>query len=334
MLFSIIIPVYNIEDELRRCLDSALNQTLKDFEVILIDDGSTDKSGEICDEYGKLHNRVKVIHKENGGVSSARNVGLNKAKGKFIAFIDSDDYVNDDYLEKLYNPNVDMVFCGIKHKKIERDIILNNEEEGIFDIKGNVINKLIDSRYINTVYSKMYINQIIQEHNIRFREDMPLGEDTVFIIDYIEYIKNIEVKNDIIYNYIQYERETLSSFNEKSTYYLEILDDYIEKNLFEKYNIEPGFAFKKRKWGKYEWTIFQTLYSEKFSFIKKREILNKVFKNENYIKLVKDIDDYMPNDTQIVRDILSTKNTNIVMIFFFITKLKSLVFNKIKNGGH
>ena len=327
MLFSIIIPVYNIEDELRRCLDSALNQTLKDFEVILIDDGSTDKSGEICDEYGKLHNRVKVIHKENGGVASARNAGLDNAEGRFIAFIDSDDYVNSDYLEKLYNPNVDMVFCGIKHKKIERDIILNNEEEGIFDIKSNIINELIDSKYINTVYSKMYINKIIQEHKIRFREDMLLGEDTIFTINYIEYIKNIEVKNDIVYNYIQYERETLSSFNEKSTYYLEILDEYIEKNLFERYNIEPGFAFKKRKWWKYEWTIFQTLYSKKFKFLKKREILNKVFKNENYIELVKDIDDYMPNDTQIVRNILATKNTNIVMIFFFMLKLKLLFSN-------
>ena len=192
---SVIVPVYNVEKFIRKCLDSIINQTMEDLEIILVDDGSIDNSGIICDEYAKNDNRIVVIHKENGGVSSARNVGLNKAKGKFIAFIDSDDYVNDDYLEKLYNPNVDMVFCGIKHKKIERDIILNNEEEGIFNIKGNVINKLIDSRYINTVYSKMYINQIIQEHNIRFREDMPLGEDTVFIIDYIEYIKNIEVKN-------------------------------------------------------------------------------------------------------------------------------------------
>lgn len=330
--FSIIVPVYNVENELSKCIDSILRQSVEDFELILVDDGSTDRSGQICNDYGKKDRRIKVIHKSNGGVSSARNLGLDIANGDYIVFVDSDDYVTEDYLKKLYNPNVDMVLCGIKHVQVNREncIILDNKLYGVFNINEEIINQIIESKYINTVYSKMYHNDIIKKNNIRFMEDMVMGEDTIFIIDYMKYINNMEVKRDVIYNYIKYERATLSTFNENSTYYLERLDDYIEKNLLEYYKIQPNESFKKRKWGKYEWTIFQTINSENMSFIKKRSILKKVFKNKNYIELVKNIDNYMPNDTQIVRDILSTRSTNLVMLFFFICNLKSKILSSDK----
>ena len=95
---SIIVPVYNVEKYLPRCIDSILAQTSTNFELILIDDGSTDKSGMICDEYAKKDNRIKVFHKENGGVSSARNIGLDNASGEWLAFIDPDDAVDKEYL--------------------------------------------------------------------------------------------------------------------------------------------------------------------------------------------------------------------------------------------
>lgn len=101
-LISVIVPVYNVKDYLAECIESILLQTLKDFELILIDDGSTDNSGEICDEYEKREHRIKVLHKKNGGLSSARNAGIDIAKGKYICFIDSDDYVKNTYLEYLY----------------------------------------------------------------------------------------------------------------------------------------------------------------------------------------------------------------------------------------
>ena len=96
---SIIIPVYNSENTLRRCIDSVLNQTFTDFECLLIDDGSKDRSGEICDEYAQMDSRVRVFHKENGGVSSARNVGLDNARGEWITFCDSDDTVTAEWLQ-------------------------------------------------------------------------------------------------------------------------------------------------------------------------------------------------------------------------------------------
>lgn len=103
---SVIVPVYNTEKYLRRCIDSVLAQTYADFELLLIDDGSKDKSGEICDEYAQKDARVRVFHKENGGVSSARNLGLDNARGEWVAFVDSDDYIEENYL-KSFEGNLD-----------------------------------------------------------------------------------------------------------------------------------------------------------------------------------------------------------------------------------
>ena len=102
-LVSIIVPVYNNEKYLRQCLDSITNQTFKDIEIILVDDGSTDNSASICEEYAKEDSRVVFIHSENKGVSNARNIGIDKSKGKFIMFCDSDDWLENDYIESHYD---------------------------------------------------------------------------------------------------------------------------------------------------------------------------------------------------------------------------------------
>ena len=102
-LVSIIVPIYNVEIYLRKCIDSLINQILTNIEIILVNDGWTDKIGQICDEYKIKDNRIKVIHKENGGLSDARNKGLEIAKGEYVAFIDSDDWINKSMIEKLYN---------------------------------------------------------------------------------------------------------------------------------------------------------------------------------------------------------------------------------------
>ena len=118
-LVSIIIPVYNVEKYLAECIESVLKQTYQNIEILLIDDGSPDNSGKICDEYEEKDSRVRVIHKENGGVSSARNVGLEQANGEYITFIDSDDFVSESYIEELYialeNGNSDLAFCKYNH---------------------------------------------------------------------------------------------------------------------------------------------------------------------------------------------------------------------------
>ena len=113
-LISVIVPVYNSEQTLNRCIDSILGQTYRNFELFLINDGSKDRSGEICDEYARKDSRVKVFHKENGGVSSARNVGLDNASGEWITFVDSDDRIGQNFLKNLvlYSTNVDLVYVN------------------------------------------------------------------------------------------------------------------------------------------------------------------------------------------------------------------------------
>ena len=131
---SVIIPVYNVEKYLYRCVDSVLGQTYYNIEVILIDDGSTDSSPEICDEYQKRDKRVKVIHKKNSGAASSRNIGLSSAKGDYIAFIDSDDYIELDMYENMMKINeeynCDIVLCDCyKENKTKREIFTHNIRE-------------------------------------------------------------------------------------------------------------------------------------------------------------------------------------------------------------
>lgn len=135
---SCIVPVYNVEKYLRRCVDSILNQTFTDFELILVDDGSPDNSPAICYEYAVKDSRIKVIHKVNGGVSSARNVGLDVAKGEWICFVDSDDLIEADYMQKMYeaaiNNNSDFIMCGI-HQIAGYETLKNNYKKKIKKIQ-------------------------------------------------------------------------------------------------------------------------------------------------------------------------------------------------------
>ena len=140
-IVSIIVPVYKVENEIDRCIQSILNQTYTSIEIILVDDGSPDKCPQICDKYAKQDKRIKVIHKENGGLSDARNVGLDMAKGEYIAFIDSDDWVEDSFIEQLLtnliSTNSDISICGYtlvnennqkRHYSARKDLeILENE---------------------------------------------------------------------------------------------------------------------------------------------------------------------------------------------------------------
>ena len=115
---SIIVPVYNVEKYLKKCIDSIVNQTYKNLEIILVDDGATDRSGEICDELAKLDNRIKVYHKKNGGLSDARNYGVERATGSYVGFVDSDDYIDAEMYEKLYEAitkeAADVAECNLK----------------------------------------------------------------------------------------------------------------------------------------------------------------------------------------------------------------------------
>lgn len=185
MFFSVVVPVYNVEKYLRECVDSILSQTFTDFELILVDDGSKDSSGAICDEYAQKDNRVKVIHKENGGLSDARNFGTDAANGEYVVYVDSDDYISgNDFLEKIYEKaqqGADII-CYKFRKYFEDTKTFSKCEYSLSDI-GNYnslaerINYLVKSdAFYCSAWSKSIKLSILKDNDIKFEKGL-LGED-------------------------------------------------------------------------------------------------------------------------------------------------------------
>ncbi|MBO5850764.1 MAG: glycosyltransferase family 2 protein, partial [Clostridia bacterium] len=206
---SIIVPVYKVEKYINRCIDSILAQTFNDFELILVDDGSPDNSGAICDECAKKDSRIKVIHKQNGGVSSARNAGIKVAQGEFINFIDSDDTIPVDSLENLINlqkqNDADFVCCGF-------DMYSENSFIKTFPFVNKYIDfskiKDDDARvFLSNLFrgpcAKLYKNNIVQKNNMLFDENVHIGEDTIFVYDYLSRCKNVRCGDIVVYNYLR-----------------------------------------------------------------------------------------------------------------------------------
>lgn len=194
MMYSVIVPVYNAEATLRQCVDSILSQEFRNFELLLIDDGSKDLSPSICDDYAKQDARVKVYHKENGGVSSARNVGLNHAQGEWVAFVDSDDYVEQGYLSEIGCDNVDLIMCcfkdcyQLKNMKLvphiySRTVILEKDELRIF------LNQNISNVLFRTPWAKFFRRELIDKQ--RFMVNMKVGEDACFVLNYLSKIEKL-----------------------------------------------------------------------------------------------------------------------------------------------
>lgn len=199
-LISVIVPVYNVQDYLRECIDSIINQTYENLEIILVDDGSIDDSAKICDEYEIIDNRIKVIHKTNGGVSDARNAGMKLSKGEFIQFIDSDDFIENDMIEVLYNliKNNDAQIAICNHyvysttqKDCDYDssITIYNKKDGLKEL-------MLGVRIWNYVYDKLFSRKLFDE--LEFPTDRQF-EDIIIMPKLFSRSNNI-----IFYNYPKY----------------------------------------------------------------------------------------------------------------------------------
>lgn len=207
-MVSIIVPVYKSKDTLKRCVESLLAQTVEDTEMILVDDGSPDGSGELCDKLAEEDSRIRVIHKENGGVSSARNVGIEAAKGDYLLFADSDDYVEQDMVEKLLSGigNDDIAICGFHHHYQGRDIVRIPEVPGQSGEENFLA--LYGEGFLNMPWNKLYKRELTG----RFDESLSLGEDLLFNLDYLSRCRKIAVLSDKLCYYIQdLQKTSLSS---------------------------------------------------------------------------------------------------------------------------
>lgn len=196
ILISIIVPVYNTKLYIKQCLESIVNQTYQRIEIIIIDDGSNDGSSEICDEFRKKDNRIKVIHTKNQGVSSARNRGILESNGQYITFIDSDDFVDKMYIEKMVNNienDEEIIYfcesfpCNTKKEDAYRYIIIGDDNLKI---------------YLSGPIAKLFNCDFLKQNKIQFNKKILIGEDLLFNVQALNYAERVKFSNDsILYFY-------------------------------------------------------------------------------------------------------------------------------------
>jgi len=223
-LISIIIPVYNSAKYLEKCLESIEQQEYSNFECILVNDGSTDSSPKLCEKYSLLDPRFKIYHKKNGGVSSARNFGIDKAKGQYICFIDSDDWVEKDYLKRMIYEieNYDIVICSIleyKNDKIYKSFKLPNlllDRKDLFNNFNIYRNSYLSHVIFHSPVNKLYLKSIIDnnQNKIKFDESISNGEDYIFNLTYFNACNNIKLISNFLYNYRINEKSLSRAVNE------------------------------------------------------------------------------------------------------------------------
>lgn len=228
-LISVVIPVYNVEKYLVRCLDSVLSQTYKNLEIILVDDGSKDSSGIICDKYQKNDNRIKVIHKKNEGLGYARNSGLDIATGKYVVFIDSDDYIENSMIERLYNDlkinKADTCIGGFKRIIGDEIIVNQNSLAGELFESYRIVSELLsrmfgpdyldDTKIEMSVWKVLFSNEIIQTNKIRFPSEREyISEDIIFDTEYYPLSCRVYMSSNCGYLYCDNETSLTNSYRE------------------------------------------------------------------------------------------------------------------------
>lgn len=230
-LISVIVPVFNVEQYFERCVTSLINQTYKNLEIILVDDGSTDNCPKMCDEFAIADRRIKVIHKENGGQGIARNSGLEIASGNYVTFVDSDDYLCETYIEKLYSALIknkaDMAICAYSVYTANKTVIPHSLKigQGVYcdeKVTDNILLPIIgaepnaksDVLIEASCWAKLYNMQIIKENNVRFTsERVAISEDLFFNVFYLRYSKCVVALNEQGYFYCENGQSVTRKYN-------------------------------------------------------------------------------------------------------------------------
>lgn len=222
---SIIVPVYNAAENLNHCINSILNLTYQHLEIILINDGSTDHSGELCDQLMRQDQRIHVIHQKNSGPSVARNNGINVATGKYIQFVDADDFPKPHMTKTLVDQmhgNCQLVICGYQSVDNHFNIIHQNTPSihGMLLKSEFLVNfgELYKQIILPSIWNKLYITELIKTHNIHFDENLKLGEDLLFNLDYFKVCQKVNMITDKLYNY-RIENDQSLSQNFKKDYF-------------------------------------------------------------------------------------------------------------------
>lgn len=323
-LISIIVPIYNAESTLEKCINSLISQTYKNIEIILVDDGSPDSSSKICKNFSMKDNRIKVYHKENGGVSSARNYGLIHANGEYISFVDPDDWVESNMIEMMMkailNDNADVCICGYERafKSIREHVERHTFPKEIVLDKALIFDRFLGSNgwgtaAWNKIFSKNSINGIMYQN-------LKIGEDAVFCFDSLYKANKVTVISDIYYHYIISKNSvTISKFNKDKLYDYIYSRQYIAKHL----DSFPD-KVKIKAYNEYAMSYYYSISSYMFiSNYKLKKDYNDIVINWNKFRCTNEYNKYVNKDLD--------KSIKKIVRFMPILKIKYLIISGIKN---
>lgn len=243
--FTYIVPVYNVEKYIQKCVMSIMEQNYKNIEIILIDDGSTDKSGAIIDKLASKDSRINVIHKKNEGVSTARNLGLIRAKGDYILFIDGDDYIDKDYTDYFYKMLSDTACSIAVNTKFYNIIERTQGDISNFEVlKAEEVIEMMYYGILNeAVWNKAYSRKFLLENEISFDKNIWFGEGMLFNIKCFQYVDNIAVGSRRLYHQTWNPNSAMRNFNLESNY-CGIKSLHLQKQLWKKYTPDIELAWK------------------------------------------------------------------------------------------
>lgn len=333
---SVIVPVYNCKMFLERAVDSVINQ--KDFnenELILIDDGSTDGSSQICDKYADLHNNIKVIHQENSGVSAARNNGINAAEGEWIFFLDSDDYLLEDAFDKMFSQgDADIICARHNSNSPERSDFIGVFKPGkyeITDIKNDLIQLLSSEQFFFTCWAKLFKRSLIDKNNVSFPVGRIYAEDMVFVYTYLRYCNSVSFIQDMVYYYFVNENNATSVvpksfdvhnfiFNWQSEFFKEFDCDYnrIYDKLISVFLFDSFFSIKTA--------------ATHMNFLDSVKYLNKILNNEQFFSLYVNSDEYKTfkvKSDELLNKYIRKKNPLMICILYKLIAVKSKLFKQL-----
>ncbi|WP_368646161.1 glycosyltransferase family 2 protein [Alkalibacterium putridalgicola] len=337
-MISVIIPVYNAENYLSECVDSVMNQSYKNLEIILINDGSTDDSPSICDSYLHKDNRVKVIHQSNGGVSSARNAGLQEASGEYVQFVDSDDFLSEDMCEELIRAvsHTDIAICGYQGFDDNRNVDIHQPDTSQIKMQddwGVQFNALIKKNLFNQPWNKLYKKSKITN---RFNTDFARGEDLLFNLDYFRNISSISVIDKALYWHKNDTPDSLMTvytddqFHNQKTLFLK-MEEY--KAYYDLNKIEFHYTIFFHE---IQWIVKEIIYDDKSSFKSKYLKLQNIVHDECTVKMISQFNSYSVNSL-ILKKLIKNKMTPFVYLYNLLLLIKNhqlgFMFRRGDNHG-
>ena len=337
-LISIIVPIYNVEKYIKKCIESIINQTYKNLEILLVDDGSLDNSSEICIEYSKKDPRIKIIKKKNGGLSDARNAGIKQAIGDYIIFVDGDDYIGKYTVEQAYQKIVaektDLVIWGYVAEFVDQnEKIIKKEFFKTDDVKYHKSNSYeieLNKNVINLLgyaWNKIYKTTIVKENDIYFRKNISLIEDISFNAEFLKKCNSFAFLDEVNYHYMQRERETLGVQFYENYFELKMEAIILIDNLLEYWTIDrknKDILINQLIFGVVKSTIKKIVENSPYSIMRKKSLIRQLLQDCRVKKVISIIEPDNFKD-KIILFLLMSRQINILYLIY--SKKNSRSFN-------